>query len=116
MYLVEDAPGISFKTISILLSTSSILFLTPVTLSSTTLTLSSTLCVSLRICAAAIRASSCVNLSNLFNASSMSFLPTSFLKYFAGHRLADSHTSVHQHGETHWLNPASSPSSQLRRC
>ncbi|KAF8268396.1 hypothetical protein EI94DRAFT_1727800 [Lactarius quietus] len=39
-------------------------------------------CVRFRICAAAIRASSCVNLSNLFNASSISFLPTSFLKNF----------------------------------
>jgi hypothetical protein len=42
-------------------------------------------CVSLRLSAAAIRASSCVNLSNRFRASPMpeSFLHTSFLKYFS---------------------------------
>ena len=41
-----------------------------------------TMCVSFKVSATAIRASSCVNLSNLFNASSMSFLPTSFLTFF----------------------------------
>ena len=49
----------------------------------TAFTLSSIVCVTLRTCAVAILASSCVNLSSLFNASSMSVLPTSFLRYFS---------------------------------
>ncbi|KAF8259406.1 hypothetical protein EI94DRAFT_1751706 [Lactarius quietus] len=40
------------------------------------------MCASLRTSAAAIRASSCVNLSNRFRASSISFFPISFLRYF----------------------------------
>src|SRR6266852_2315649 len=46
-------------------------------------TLSSTLCVAFRTCAVAIRASSCVSLSSLFNPSSMSVLPTNFFRYFS---------------------------------
>ena len=57
-------------------------------------TLLSTVCVRIRICAAAISVSSCVNLSNLFSASSMSFRPTSFLKYFSKHRLAYIHVLI----------------------
>ena len=56
---------------------------TAATLSSTAFTLSSIVCVTFRTCAVAIRASSCVSLSSLFNASSMSVLPTSFLRYFS---------------------------------
>ena len=51
--------------------------------SMTAFTLSSIVCVTFRTCAVAILASSCVNLSSLFNASSMSVLPTSFLRYFS---------------------------------
>jgi hypothetical protein len=51
--------------------------------SMTAFTLPSIVCVTFRTCAVAIRASSCVNLSSLFNASSMSVLPTSFLRYFS---------------------------------
>jgi hypothetical protein len=47
-----------------------------------------TMCVSFRISAAAIRASSWVNLSNRFRASSISFFPTSFFRNFPEHRLA----------------------------
>jgi hypothetical protein len=57
--------------------------MTAATLSSTAFTLSSIVCVTFRTCAVAIRASSCVSLSNLFNASSISVLPTSFLRYFS---------------------------------
>jgi hypothetical protein len=46
-------------------------------------TLSSTVLATLRTCAAAIRASSCVSLSNLFSASSISVLPISFFRYFS---------------------------------
>jgi hypothetical protein len=49
----------------------------------TVVTLLSTICVSLKISAAAIPASCCVNLSNRFKASSISFFPTSFFKYFS---------------------------------
>ena len=47
-----------------------------------------TMCVSFRISAAAIRASSRVSLSNRFRASSISFFPTSFFRNFPEHRLA----------------------------
>jgi hypothetical protein len=56
---------------------------TPSNLSSTTFTLSSIPRVIVRASAAAIRASSCVNLSNRCSASSTSFLPNSFLKYLS---------------------------------
>ena len=59
------------------------LLLTSVTLSSTLFTPSSTQCVTFRTCAVAIRASSCVNLSSLLNASSISLLPISFFRYFS---------------------------------
>ena len=54
----------------------------------TSVTLSSMVCARFRICAAAITASSWVNLSNRLNASSMSFRPASFLRNFSEHRLA----------------------------
>ena len=57
--------------------------MTAATLSSTAFTLSSIVCVTFRTCAVAIRASSCVSLSSLFNASSMSVFPTSFFRYFS---------------------------------
>ena len=47
-----------------------------------------TMCVSFRISAAAIRASSRVNLSNRFKASSISFFPTSLFRNFSGKSLA----------------------------
>jgi hypothetical protein len=71
--------------------TTSILSSTSFNLRPTSVTLLSTVWVRCRICAAAIRASSCVNVSNLFNASSMSFLPTSFLRNFSVYRLAYTH-------------------------
>ena len=40
-------------------------------------------CLTLKTSAAAIRGSSCVKLSSLFNASSTSVLPTSFFRYFS---------------------------------
>ncbi|KAI0271995.1 hypothetical protein BGY98DRAFT_1003993 [Russula aff. rugulosa BPL654] len=48
------------------------------TSSATLFTLSPTACVAFRFCAIPIQASSCVSLSSLFNASSMSVLPISF--------------------------------------
>ena len=54
----------------------------------TVVTLLSMICVSIRISAAAIRASSCVNLSNRFSAPSISFIPTSFFRNFPEGRLA----------------------------
>ena len=47
------------------------------------LTLSSTACVAFKLCATAIRASSCVNLSNFFSASFISVLPISVFPYFS---------------------------------
>jgi hypothetical protein len=56
---------------------------TPSMLSAIPWTLSSTVLATLRTCAAAIRASSCVSLSSLFSASSISVLPISFFRYFS---------------------------------
>ena len=53
--------------------------MTAVTLSAIPLTSLSMAFVIFSSCAEAIRASSCVSLSSLFNASSMSLFPTSFL-------------------------------------
>src|SRR6266699_2113888 len=53
------------------------------TLESTLATVSLTLCVAFRTWAVAIRASSCVSLSSLFNAPSIPVLPTNFFKYFS---------------------------------
>ena len=47
-----------------------------------------TVCVRLSVSAAAIRASSCVNQSNRLRASSISFWPMSFFRYFSDRRLA----------------------------
>ena len=44
------------------------------------------MCVAFRTCAAAIRASSCVSLSSLLSASSISVLPINFFIYFSDHR------------------------------
>jgi hypothetical protein len=79
----------------------------------TVVTLLSIMCVSFRISAAAIRASSCVNLSNRLSASSISFFPMSFFRYFSEHRLADNYISPRA---THLLDLASSLSLQSRRC
>src|SRR6266699_5904509 len=65
--------------------TSETLSLTLATLSSTALTLSSTACVASRFSAMAIRDSSCVSLSSLFSASSISVFPISLFPYFSGH-------------------------------
>jgi hypothetical protein len=88
--MVNECPthGIPCTRTPILSSTSFNLFPTPVTWFPIPVTLLSTRCVRFRICAAAISASSCVNLSNLFNASSMSFRPTSLLRNFSEHGLA----------------------------
>ena len=75
----------------------------------TVVTLLSTICVSLKVSAAAMRASSCVNRSNRLRASSMSFLPISIFRYFSDNRLADIYASPRV---THSLGPASSLSLQ----
>src|SRR6266550_3956913 len=59
---------------------------TLLTLSSTPITLPSTLCVTFSSSTDAIRASSCVNLSNLSRLSSMSLFPANFMKYFSEQR------------------------------
>jgi hypothetical protein len=51
--------------------------------STSTATLSSTLCVTFRVSAIAIRASSIVSVSSRFSASSISFRPSSFLTNFS---------------------------------
>src|SRR6267154_5776548 len=63
--------------------TSAPLLSTPSILSAIPWTLSSTVLATFRTWAAAIRASSCVSLSSLFSASSISVLPISFFKYFS---------------------------------
>src|SRR5216684_3347716 len=69
-------------------------------ISATLLTLpaSSTACVAFSTCAAAISASSCVSLSNLFNPSStsvhLSVFLNNFLRYFSENRSVSDHTSV----------------------
>ena len=63
----------------------------------TSATLSSMACVALRTSAVAIRASSCVSLSSLFSASSMSVLPINFFPYFSGHHSVDSDILVLNH-------------------
>ena len=82
--LVTDCQQL--KTICVpLISTTLTLSSTLCILSYTLRTLSSTVCIALRPCAAAIRASSCVNLSSRFNASSKSVLPgpAVFLRYLS---------------------------------
>src|SRR6266403_6379926 len=78
------------STLATLSSTPATLLSTPATLLSiataTLLTLSPTVCVAFRFCAIPIQASSRVNLSSLFNASSMSVLPINFFAYFSEHR------------------------------
>src|SRR6266852_8926661 len=72
-----------------LLSTATTVFATP-------LTLSSTLCVAFKFCATAIRASSCVNLSRFFSASSISVLPISLFIYFSGLHSVNCHKLVYK--------------------
>jgi hypothetical protein len=59
-------------------------------------TLSSTVLATFRTCAAAIRASSCVSLSSLFSASSMSVLPISFFRYFSVNSSVNGNTIIQQ--------------------
>src|SRR6266852_7928762 len=59
-------------------------------------TLSSTALATFRTCAAAIRAPSCVSLSSLFSASSISVLPTSFFRYFSENGSVNGNTFVKQ--------------------
>src|SRR6202789_4526844 len=70
--------------------------MTAAILSSTPLTLSSTVLATFRTCAAAIRASSCVSLSNLFSASSISVLPNNFIRYFSGNGSVNGNTIIQQ--------------------
>ena len=70
-------------TLATLSSTPATLLSIPSTSSLISLTFSSTVCASFKICAVAIRASSCVSLSSLFNASSISVLPINLLRYFS---------------------------------
>ena len=72
-----------------------------------------TIRVSFRFSAAAIRASSCVNLSNRLRASSISFSPRSFFKYFSDHRLANIYISPKA---THSPDPVSSLLLRSQRC
>src|SRR6266850_6882777 len=67
---------------------------TPTTLASTPLTRSSTVCVALRFCAMAIRASSCVSLSSLFSESSKSVFPNNLLMYFSDHHAVNHNRSL----------------------
>jgi hypothetical protein len=57
-------------------------------------TLSSTVLATFRTCAAAIRASSCVSLSSLFSASSISVLPISFFRYFSENGSVNGNTII----------------------
>jgi hypothetical protein len=61
----------------------------------TPLTLSSTLCVAFKFCAAAIRASSPVNLSSFISASSKSVLPTSLFTYLSELHSVNCHMLVY---------------------
>src|SRR5258707_11216791 len=82
------------QTAATLLSTLSAISATPLTLPA-----SSTVCVAFSTCAAAISASSCVSLSNFFNASSTSVQLSVFLnsfRYFSENRSVRGHTSVQQ--------------------
>ena len=63
--------------------------LTSSTLSTTPFILSSTVYVTFRFSAMAIRASSCVNLSNFFSASSISVLPVNLFRYFSEKHLVN---------------------------
>ena len=65
-------------------------------LSSTPLTLSSTALVTFRTCAVAILVSSCVSLSSLFSASSISVFPITFFRYFSESRSVNGNTIIHQ--------------------
>jgi hypothetical protein len=80
---------------SILSSKTFTLSPTPCTRSSTPFTLSSTRCVALRSCAVAIRCSSCVNLSSLCKASSISDLPANFFRNRSAEHSVES-LRVHQ--------------------
>jgi hypothetical protein len=84
------------STTATLLSTPATLLSTTSTLSMTPMTLSSTVCVTFRTCAVAIRPSSCVSVSSLFNASSISVLPTNFFKYFSANISVNGDTFVQQ--------------------
>ena len=64
------------------------------TLSSTTLTSLRMPCVILSASACAIRASSCVNLSNFFRALSRSAIPANFLRNFSVPDLVNLHTQL----------------------
>jgi hypothetical protein len=75
--IVPSIPATLSSMPATLLSTLIMLFAIPSTLSSTVL-------ATFRISAAAIRASSCVSRSSLFNTSSISVLPISFFRYFSG--------------------------------
>src|SRR5260221_2563199 len=80
-------PSMTAETLSLTAFTSSptlaTLSSTSRTLSPTTLTLSSTACVAFKFCAMAIRASSCVSLSSLVSASSISVRPANLFRYFS---------------------------------
>jgi hypothetical protein len=75
---LSSTPATRSSTPATLLSIATTVFATP-------LTLSSTVCVAFKFSATAIRASSCVNLSNLRSASSISFRPISLFPYFSEH-------------------------------
>ena len=70
--------------------------MTATILSSTPLTLSSTALATFRTCAAVIRASSFVNWSSLFSASSISVLPINFFRYLSGNGSVNGNTILQQ--------------------
>src|SRR6267154_1912976 len=76
--MIYYAPSMTATNLS---STSFTRSSTPAMLPATPPTLLSIVFVTFRSCAAAIRASSCVSLSSLFSASSISVFPISFFRY-----------------------------------
>ena len=53
-------------------------------------------CVTFKTCTAAIRASSCVSLSSLLSASSISVLPISLFIYFSNHRSVEEDIFIYE--------------------
>src|SRR6266403_126849 len=84
----SSTPATRSSTLATLSSMSSTVFTTP-------LTLSSTLCVAFKFCTTAIRASSTVNLSSFFTASSISVIPISLFKYFSELPSVNGHILIH---------------------
>src|SRR6266478_4609186 len=93
---LSSTPATLSSTPATLSSTPATLLSTATTSSATLLTFSPTVCVAFRFCAIPIQASSRVNLSSLFNASSMSVLLISFIAYFSELRSVNRYIFVQQ--------------------